>query len=98
MMSLYRKCGSAKTRIVAYFMQIFIEDDLLVYSRVPNKLPAHPPPPPKKKKQTVHHLILKYCLRLRKRKKQQQQQQQHQQKQKQSNEFQSSNETRSQPK
>ena len=97
MMSLYRKCGSAKTRIVAYFMQIFIEDDLLVYSRVPNKLPAHPPPP-KKKKQTVHHLILKYCLRLRKRKKQQQQQQQHQQKQKQSNEFQSSNETRSQPK
>ena len=78
-------------------MQIFIEDDLLVYSRVPNKLPAHPPPQ-KKNKQTVHLLILKYCLRLRKRKKQQQQQQQHQQKQKQSNEFQSSNETRSQPK
>ena len=95
MMSLYRKCGSAKTRIVAYFMQIFIEDDLLVSSRVPNKLPAPLPPPPKI---TLHLLILKCRLRLRKRKKQQQQQQQHQQKQKQSNEFQSSNETRSQPK
>ena len=41
----YGKFRSAKTHILACFMQILIEDDLLVYSRIPNKRNLRPYPP-----------------------------------------------------